>query len=114
LHVGSVVFFHLPQYLILLYYLQISVFTFFIYAWDKQAAQKGRWRIPERILHLLALFGGWPGALLGQYWLPHKLQKQPFKALLWLTIAINSSVLLGLYTPFGLFILQQVMNLIPV
>jgi uncharacterized membrane protein YsdA (DUF1294 family) len=36
--------------------------TYFIYGFDKSAAQNQRWRVAERTLHLLALLGGWPGA----------------------------------------------------
>ena len=43
-------------------YLSMSLITFVFYACDKSAAQKGAWRTPESTLHLLALFGGWPGA----------------------------------------------------
>lgn len=47
-------------------YIGLSVFTFFSYSLDKYKAQKGSWRTPESTLHVLALFGGWPGAALAQ------------------------------------------------
>ncbi|WP_454739750.1 DUF1294 domain-containing protein [Cupriavidus necator] len=40
-----------------------SVVTFFAYADDKTRASRNAWRTPETTLHLLALCGGWPGAL---------------------------------------------------
>lgn len=102
-------------YLYLFYiYLGLSVFTFIFYARDKRAAQKGAWRTSENTLHLLALFGGWPGALLAQNRLRHKSKKLPFKVVLWLTIAINCSALVCLFTPSGATFWQQVINAFPV
>lgn len=94
-------------------YLGQSTLTFIIYAWDKRAAQKGAWRTSEKTLHILALSGGWPGALLAQTWLRHKSKKQPFKAILWITIAINCSAFICLFTPSGTFLLQQAVNNLP-
>eukprot|EP00831_Metopus_contortus_P039760 TRINITY_DN31142_c0_g1_i2.p2 TRINITY_DN31142_c0_g1~~TRINITY_DN31142_c0_g1_i2.p2 ORF type:complete len:189 (+),score=35.70 TRINITY_DN31142_c0_g1_i2:21-587(+) len=91
-------------------YLGLSVFTFIIYAWDKRAAQKGEWRISENTLHILSLAGGWPGALFAQKQLRHKSQKQPFKALLWITIVINSGAFAWSFTPPGTLFLQQLEN----
>lgn len=70
-------------------YLILSALTFVVYAVDKSAAVKGRWRVPEKNLHLLALLGGWPGALLAQTWLRHKTIKTSFRAIFWLTVFIN-------------------------
>ena len=47
-------------------YVVASLFAFAVYAWDKSAAQNGEWRTQESTLHLLALIGGWPGALFAQ------------------------------------------------
>lgn len=66
-------------------YLLISLCTYAVYAVDKRAAQRGRQRVPERTLHLLALLGGWPGAWLAQQRLRHKTAKPRFQALFWLT-----------------------------
>lgn len=72
-----------------IYYVSVSTLTFIVYAWDKRSAVKSRWRVAENTLHLLALLGGWPGALIAQQALRHKTQKQPFKAILWVTVSIN-------------------------
>ena len=66
-----------------------SVVTFIVYRIDKAAAKKGRWRIPEATLHLLALIGGWPGALTAQQLLRHKTRKQPFLFIFWITVILN-------------------------
>ena len=70
-------------------YAGMSLLTFIIYAIDKAAARAQRRRTPESTLHLLALAGGWPGALLAQKWLRHKSVKQPFRTVFWLTVVIN-------------------------
>ncbi|WP_428752263.1 DUF1294 domain-containing protein [Vibrio cionasavignyae] len=44
----------------------MSTFTYFMFAWDKQAAQNGSWRTAENTLYTLSLARGWPGALLAQ------------------------------------------------
>jgi uncharacterized membrane protein YsdA (DUF1294 family) len=70
-----------------------SVATFAAYAWDKSAARSAGRRISERTLHLLALLGGWPGALLAQQVLRHKSRKQPFRIVFWFTVALNCGAL---------------------
>lgn len=63
----------------------MSALSYAVYAADKRAAQQGRRRVPERILHLLVLLGGWPGALLAQQRLRHKTAKPRFLIVFWLT-----------------------------
>ncbi|MGL6122255.1 MAG: DUF1294 domain-containing protein, partial [Shewanella sp.] len=53
-------------------YLTLSLLTFIAYAIDKSAAKRNKWRTKESTLHLLALMGGWPGALFAQNLLRHK------------------------------------------
>lgn len=74
----------------------MSLLSYAVYAADKQAARQGRRRVPERTLHLLALLGGWPGALLAQQRLRHKSRKAAFRAVFWLTVLLNGALLWGL------------------
>ncbi len=78
---------------ILLAYLGLSATTFVAYALDKRAAMTGQWRISENTLHLLALAGGWPGAMLGQRLLRHKTSKRSFLRVYWLTVLLNLALL---------------------
>lgn len=75
--------------MVLFAHVGLGVLTFAVYAFDKAEAKAGRWRIPEKTLHLLALAGGWPGALLAQQWLRHKTSKPRFIAIFWLTVAFH-------------------------
>jgi uncharacterized membrane protein YsdA (DUF1294 family) len=80
-----------------LFYLAVSLATFAVYAFDKRAACNGRWRTPERTLHLLSVAGGWPGAMLAQKLLHHKTRKQPFQYLFAATVIVNCAALICLW-----------------
>lgn len=67
----------------------LSVVTGLLYGWDKFCATRGARRVPEVTLHLLALFGGWPGAWLAQRMFRHKTAKPAFRAVFWLTVIIH-------------------------
>ncbi len=82
-------------------YLLLSLATFVAYAADKNAAQQGAWRQSEGKLHLFALMGGWPGALIAQQSLRHKSSKEVFQRVFWATVAINVALLLWIATPLG-------------
>ena len=71
----------------------VSVVTLLMYSRDKAAALKDKPRTPENTLHLLALLGGWPGAMVAQQSLRHKSQKRSFRRVYWLTVVINLAVL---------------------
>jgi uncharacterized membrane protein YsdA (DUF1294 family) len=70
-------------------YAVTSGVSFIAYAIDKRAARRGQWRVSEATLQLLAVGGGWPGALLAQQVLRHKTRKQTFQVVFWLAVAAN-------------------------
>lgn len=72
-----------------LIYFFLSLITFFIYRSDKQRALRGDRRFSENSLQVLALLGGWPGALLAQQLFRHKTRKLSFQLLFWLIVAVH-------------------------
>ena len=64
--------------LTVLVYAAMSVVTAIMYAVDKSFAMRDRRRVRERTLHLLALCGGWPGAVIAQQIFRHKRRKLGF------------------------------------
>lgn len=82
-------------------YSGMSVLSLLIYIFDKSAARKGNQRTPESTLHLLALAGGWPGALFAQQWLRHKSVKREFRVVFWITVVLNLAALAYLLTGDG-------------
>lgn len=75
----------------------MSVVTLLHYAWDKRQSRREGWRVPEKRLHLLALLGGWPGALIGRRLLRHKSVKTRFRIVFWLTV-IGHLLVAGIMT----------------
>ena len=57
------------------YVIALNALTYWAYAADKRWAREGARRLPENLLHLLELAGGWPGAFLAQ----RRLRAQMFK-----------------------------------
>ena len=82
-------------------YALLSAVTLGVYALDKARARDNQWRIPEKNLHLLELFGGWPGALVAQHWLRHKNRKVAYQVVFWLIVGGNLAALaLGVWHGF--------------
>ena len=76
--------------------LAMSIGTILVYWWDKRRAQGGGRRIPENVLHLLAVGGGWPGAWWVQRRLRHKTRKVSFLTVYWILVAIHLAVVAAL------------------
>jgi uncharacterized membrane protein YsdA (DUF1294 family)/cold shock CspA family protein len=74
-------------------YLALSLATFLMYRSDKAAALAGGWRTQESTLHLAALLGGWPGALVARPMFRHKTTKEPFRTIFWVTVVLNCALL---------------------
>lgn len=64
---------------ILIYLGIINLIGFFTMFLDKQKAKKGKWRIPEKTLFLLALIGGSLGTTLGMHTFRHKTKHWYFR-----------------------------------
>ena len=73
--------------LLLCWLLAVNLITFAYYAYDKRRARGARPRVPESVLHGLALAGGTLGAYLGMRLFRHKTVKGSFRLIFW-TIAV--------------------------
>lgn len=72
---------------IFLHIIGINLATFGAYWYDKRAAIKQKYRIPERTLHSMAIVGGTPFALIARLVLRHKTKKVSFRIDFWLIAA---------------------------
>lgn len=75
------------------YLVMINLLLFAMMGIDKRKAIKGKWRIPEKTLFLLALIGGSIGGIAGMQAFRHKTKhlrfKLGFSAILILQIALG-------------------------
>lgn len=62
----------------IIYLIIINVITFLAMWLDKQKAKKGKWRISESALFILAILGGSIGGIAGMYTFRHKTKKPRF------------------------------------
>lgn len=80
-----------------LFYLGIiNIITFLVYGIDKLKAKKGKWRIPEATLLLLAVIGGSIGAWLGIKVWHHKTMHKKFKYVIPIILALQVGLCLYL------------------
>lgn len=61
------------------YLLAINIMSFFLYGIDKYKAKKGKWRISEATLLMIAVIGGNIGAWAGMRLWHHKTMHKKFK-----------------------------------
>ena len=72
-----------------------SVPAFTMYGIDKRQAQRDGWRVPEVVLHGLALAGGVVGAWAGRWFFRHKTQKPMFLVVLVLASLLWAGVVVA-------------------
>ena len=80
----------------LVWLLVVSLATFVLYGVDKAQAKRDGLRVPENLLHLMALLGGFPGGFAGRAAFHHKTRKPAFAWVLWISLAIHLVVVLGI------------------
>ena len=80
--------------MVIIYITSINLLSFLIMYGDKRSAIKGKQRVPERVLMLLAALGGAVGIMSGMIVWKHKLSKVKFR--------IGTPLLLVLH--WGIFI----------
>jgi uncharacterized membrane protein YsdA (DUF1294 family) len=82
----------------LLYFLAINFVAGILYLVDKIIAGKNKFtRVPERVLHTLALLGGSPTALISQKLFRHKISKKSFIIIYWLIVLLQSGIILWFF-----------------
>ena len=96
--------------IVLALYIGTSIMSFVVYAVDKSAARNNRWRTEEGTLHFLGLIGGWPGALAAQRFLRHKSKKKSFQSTFWITVLLNCTGFILLFTPEGSATLNLILS----
>ena len=96
-------------FIVPLFYLEASLFTYWLYQIDKKLAASGHSsRLPEESLQMFSLIGGWPGALIAQKRLHHKVHKMSFQREFRFVVYGNSCFLLWLLSESGSNFLQKV------
>lgn len=73
--------------------ISMSITAFAFYGFDKGLAKASIKRVPEALLHLLALLGGFAGALLGMLVFRHKINFRAHP--LFLPVILVSAILWG-------------------
>ena len=82
----------------LYYLLFINIITFMMYGIDKQKAKKGKWRISEATLLLMAIVGGSIGAWAGMRIWHHKTMHKKFQYGIPAIIIMQIALVVYLYT----------------
>lgn len=59
-------------------FIPLSFMTFVLYGYDKFQAKNDGWRVSEKVLLLLGVFGGAIGGLIGMQVFHHKTRKNYF------------------------------------
>lgn len=75
------------------YLVAVNLVTFLFYGYDKLIAGTSLLRIPEAILHALAVAGGSPAGLVAQRVFRHKTVKGSFQLVYWLIVVLQLGVL---------------------
>ena len=86
--------------IILGYLLAVNITSFLLYGIDKYKAKKGRWRISEATLLLMAVIGGSIGAWVGMRIWHHKTMHKKFKYGIPIIIILQVALAVYLLTNF--------------
>lgn len=85
-----------PVYILWIYLGIMTLISFFAMGIDKRKAIKGRRRVPESTLFLLAIIGGSAGGIAGMYVFRHKTLHKQF--------TVGFPIILILQVALGIFI----------
>lgn len=79
--------------------LVVNAGTMVLFACDKVLAIVGGPRVPEKVLCLTGVVGGWPGGILAMYMFRHKTKKPSFLFMYAISIGINIVCGVGVHFP---------------
>ena len=91
--IGTGTFLYYGLHWALSYIAAINLATMLTYLYDKSISHTEAVRVPEKVLHLLSILGGSPGALLASKLFRHKTQKTGFQLVQWLIVLIQVAIL---------------------
>lgn len=86
---GFVVLLYYDMHWLLAYFAAINFSTLLFYLYDKSISHTNLTRVPEVVLHTLALAGGSPAALLSQWLFRHKTRKTSFQIVYWFILLVQ-------------------------
>lgn len=75
--------------LLVLFFVALNILSFFLIKTDKKRAIDHRWRVPERIIFILAFAGGAIGTYLGMIIFRHKTRHYLFTRGITVLIVLN-------------------------
>jgi uncharacterized membrane protein YsdA (DUF1294 family) len=75
----------------------LGVITWVLYGFDKAEAKRGGLRVPEMVLHGLAVLGGFPGGWVGRWMFHHKTRKPIFTVVLAASTLLHGAIIVYLY-----------------
>ena len=87
-----------PFYLV--WVLSLTVTTFMLFGLDKSLAVANQKRVPEIVLHLFTLLGGFVGQTVGRTIFRHKISSQKrlvFNVVLLLAVVLHAGIIYWLY-----------------
>ena len=77
-------------------FIPLSFITFLLYGYDKFQAKNDGWRVPEKVLLILGIFGGAIGGLIGMQVFHHKTRKNYFWVINGLAAVLHIALVLFL------------------
>ena len=89
----SISIFYIQSFLYPLWVANWSGVTLLLFGYDKLQSQSGSPRIPEKILYLLIILGGFLGAILGMSLFKHKKRKAAFWIMTGLSVLFHGYIL---------------------
>ena len=74
-----------------------SIVTFFFYGFDKRRSKSSDERVPEIVLHILSLMGGFPGGWAGRAYFRHKTLHTSFLIILIISTVLHLGIAFWLF-----------------